>query len=147
MLALLLLAWALKRIIKSPKTNKPREEKSSLLKWFKYGLFVVGILFVISAPTDPSYLTLIAIAGHNGYAGTIVTAHAIWILVSQVPLFIFVGAVLLNKHQGLMGWFRGIQRKYSQQLSLLLTIVITVARLVLLADVITFLVTQACLFG
>ncbi|MCI1866681.1 MAG: hypothetical protein LKI83_04045 [Actinomyces sp.] len=116
--------------------NGPRAERLA-----GRSLLGAGILFSLSALTDPSYLALIALSGHNGSIPTVVGAQVLWILVSQVPLFVFTGAFLAGGEQRLTAWFDRIQSRYSDRLSGLLTAVIALAGLVLAADLADFLLT------
>lgn len=142
-LVVLLFFWATKRIIRDS-TKQKKEHHST--KWLKYGLFMVGLAFVLSTLADPSYLALIALAGHNGNFFVVLSAHTIWILISQFTLFAVAIAVMFNKHKPLLKWIQKVQKKYAKQLSIILTAIIVLMSLAILADLVTFLASGRWLY-
>lgn len=144
--ALLLLVWATKRLIKYIKHRKQPKQKSSFDKWLKYGLFIVGVWFAVCALTDPSFLALIAISGNNDGVVGIVIAHALWILVSQAPLFIFATAVKFDKHKPLMKKIEKAKKRYSRRTSLLLTAIVALAAAAFIINLTAYLITSEWLW-
>lgn len=139
--AILLLWWAGSRSFMNHRKNTLSKDKPLFKKWIKRGLFITGVIFAISALTDPSFLALIAVAGHNGNVATVVIANTFWILISQAMLFIFTTTIVLNKHKLWMKWFTAFQDKHRKTFSIGLTFVITVSGITILVDTLSFLFT------
>jgi hypothetical protein len=90
-----LLVWAIRRIL-SPvdETDKPKKRGISTV-----ALLGTGIVFGLSMITDPTYVAMVVLAGREGAVVDVSLAHTLWILVSQSPLVLITGAVLLGKHE------------------------------------------------
>lgn len=148
-LIVLLFVWVLFRTVKlaNKKSFDKRKHKSFFSKIMKYGMVFVGIVFALSSIFDPTFLALIALAGNNSDIISVVTAFAVWVLISQISLFIFAVAILINKHKNLNEWIKKIQKKYSQTISISLTIIIFIVCLLLLINLITFLNTGSWLIN
>lgn len=142
---LTLWGWAIKRWYRQRKHQQKKKE-ATVNRWLRYGPVVIGVAFSISALTDPSFLAIVALAGHNGTLATTICAHAIWVVVSQLPLFVLAGAVVGSRHERLTGWFQEIWKKYSEHISLAVTIIIAGVGLVFAVDLIFFILTQRWLF-
>jgi hypothetical protein len=67
-----------------------------------------GILFALSAVFDPTFVALTVIAGRDGAFWSAVVAHSAWVLVSQAPLVLVLGAMAGSKHKGVVVWFRSL---------------------------------------
>ena len=67
-----------------------------------------GILFALSAVFDPTFVALTVIAGREGSFWPAVVAQSAWVLVSQGPLVLVLGAMAAGKHKGVVVWFRSL---------------------------------------
>lgn len=106
-IGVVLLKWFVERVFFKSKNDVKEEKKESFFaRYMKKGLFVVGILFAVTALADPSFLALITISGHNQNMIYVVLANCIWILISQLPIFVLTIAVLFNKHEKVIEYFR-----------------------------------------
>lgn len=103
----ILWGWAARRWYRQSH-NTPKIEKPKTNRWLRYGPLVIGGVFALSALTDPSFLAVIALAGHNGNILSIVFMHVLWVLVSQAPLFVLAIAVMSSKHERVTTWFRNV---------------------------------------
>ena len=137
-----LVMWAVKRLSFTP---KPHNNKTKASSWLKRGLIVTALLFVISTLLDPSYLGLIGVAGHNGNLTVIITSHTIWILVSQITLFIAAIAVLLDRHKPLALWAKRFYDKHRRTISIVLTGTILIAAAFIAIDLSAYLFTGSWL--
>jgi len=71
-------------------------------------LAAAGTLFALSAVLDPTFVALTVMAGRDGTFWSAVVAHSVWVLVSQAPLVLVLGAMAGGKHKGVVGWFRSL---------------------------------------
>jgi hypothetical protein len=67
-----------------------------------------GLLFALSAVFDPTFVALMVIAGRDGAFWSAAVAHSVWVLVSQGPLVLVLGAMAGGKHKGVVIWFRSL---------------------------------------
>jgi hypothetical protein len=67
-----------------------------------------GILFALSAVLDPTFVALTVIAGRDGTFWSAGVAQSVWVLVSQAPLVLILGAMAGGKHKGVVVWFRSL---------------------------------------
>ena len=130
------------------------EEKKEtfLTKYIKNGLFIVGIFFAITALTDPSFLALITISGHSQNMIYVILANCIWILISQLPIFVLTIAILFNKHEKIIDYFKNKLaksdkvEKIKKILSILLSIIILVIGILSIVDSINYWFNSSWLF-
>ena len=95
-----LLAWAVVRLARrTARAPKPRRIRGGTA-----GLLGTGVLFVLSAALDPTYVALVVLAGRGEPVYAVAAAHLIWALVSQSPLLLLLLAVLRGGHE------RAVQR-------------------------------------
>jgi len=134
-----LLLWGVFRCIKITKHKKISNKSPAATKWLQRGLFIVALVFIISTLLDPSYLALIALAGHDNTLLNVILAHSFWIIISQLPLFIFSVAVLLNTHKRLLKWFQKFWTRHGGKVSVFLTLVIFIVAGVLIVDLFSYL--------
>lgn len=152
-IGLILFIWAIERIFLKKKTIKKEEKKESFfIKFLNKGLFVVGLIFAITALTDPSFLALITISSHNDNLVLVTLANAIWILISQLPIFVLTIAIIFNKHEKVINYFKELSNKNNRKdklkkiLSILLSIIILVIGVLTIVDSIYFLFNRVWIF-
>lgn len=148
-----LLKWFVERVFfKAKKDSKEEKKESFFVKYIKKGLFVVGLIFAITALTDPSFLALLTLCGQSSNLFAVVAANCSWILISQCPIFILTIAVVFNKHEGVINWFNEKVKnspyieKLKKALSVALSVVILFAGLLTLFESFYFLFTGSWLF-
>lgn len=107
-LGLLLIALGIKRW-----RNRHDAEESPPKRRLGNPLLLIGtgLLFGLTAPTDPTFIALSIVAARADGIVPIVAAHSLWILISQLPLVTLVIAILFNKHHAVTdriqsGWAR-----------------------------------------
>lgn len=103
LLGLGLVAWGVVRA-RRPATRapKPRSPRGTGL----LSLVTAGILFTLSGVLDPTFVSVVVIAGQGEPVGSVVVAHSIWILVSQVPLLLILVAIASGTHERFVVRFR-----------------------------------------
>ena len=138
----LLWSWAAKRVCSEKKFEKSDRTK----KWLRHSIFMVGALFVLSMLADPSYLALIAAAGHQQHIGLAALAHSLWIIISQLPLFVLLAAVVFNKHEPVISKMKDVQERHSQKISWFVTGVIVMAGVIFAIDLGSFLMSGEWMF-
>lgn len=138
----LLWGWAAKRVYGKKKFEKSDRTK----KWLRHSIFMVGALFVLSMLADPSYLALIAAAGHQQHIGLAALAHSLWISISQLPLFALLAAIIFNKHEPVIAKMKDVQERHGQKISWFVTGVIVVAGVIFAIDLGSFLMSGEWMF-
>ena len=152
-IGVVLLIWAFQRFFCKNKTVKKEESKESFfVKFLSKGLFVVGLIFAVTALTDPSFLALIAASSQNDNIFLVILANAIWILISQLPIFVLTVAIIFNKHEKVISYFQDILNKNNRRekikkvLSLLLSILLLSAGVLIIVDSIYFWINGVWIF-
>jgi cytochrome c biogenesis protein CcdA len=69
-------------------------------------LAAAGALFALSAVLDPTFVSLAVVAGRDGAFWSVVAAHSVWVLVSQVPLVVLLIAMAGGAHRRFVARFR-----------------------------------------
>ncbi len=148
-----LLIWAFQRFFCKKKTVKKEENKESFfIKFLNKGLFAVGLIFAITALTDPSFLALITASSHNDNILLVILANAIWILISQSPIFVLTVAVIFNKHEKVINFFDKLlnkndrKEKIKKVLSILLSVLLLSAGILIIVDSIYFWINGIWIF-
>lgn len=100
-----LVAWAIMRARK-PAARTPAPKPRSHRGTGPIALVAVGALFALGAILDPTFVSLVVIAGRNGTFLSVVFAHSVWVLVSQSPLVLIVLAIAAGKHDRAVAWFQ-----------------------------------------
>ncbi len=150
---ILLLLWFIERVFYKDKSIAKEEKKESIFtKYIKKGLFFVGLIFSLSALTDPSFLALITLTGQSSNLIEVILANVSWVLISQLPIFILLIAVIFNKHYVVIDFFKNkvlTARRIElikKILSVLLSIIILFASILLLLEAIYYFFTNTWLF-
>lgn len=138
-----LLVWAIRRILSpADEGDKPRKRGMSTV-----ALLGTGIVFGLSAITDPTYVAMVVIAGREGTVLDVSLAHLAWILVSQSPLVVIIGAVLTGRHESVVGRFQAWWEKVRPGIAKVGIGLTGVAGAVLLADAGWWLFTEEFLIN
>lgn len=95
-LGLALLAWGIARSLR-PGTRAPKPRSSRGTGGL--ALVLLGLLFAVAAVLDPTFVSLVLVAGREGGVVSVVAAHTIWVLVSQAPLALFLVAMARGRHE------------------------------------------------
>lgn len=99
-----LIAWGLLRILR-PATNPPKPTAPRAVGFLP--LAAVGILFALAAILDPTFVSLVVIAGRYEVFWSVVVAHSLWVLVSHAPLILLLVLALSSDHERVVAWFQG----------------------------------------
>ena len=136
-LASSLLVWALIRL-RRPLARPPRPSRRSRSG---VALLSAGVLFALSAPLDPTFLGLVLLAGREDHVVAVVSAHLIWIVVSQLLLVILVLAIMLRRHARAVAWLQNLMPRARRGLATVGTGALAVVGAVLAIDALWWFVT------
>lgn len=125
-----LLAWGIRRVL-HPATDQPAPKSRGISL---YTLSGVGVLYGLTSVLDPTFVSLVVVAGRDGAPLNVGLAHLLWILISQLPMVIVIVAILAGKHQTVIGRFQSWWGKYRPVVSSIGTAALLLAALFLLAD-------------
>ncbi|HFI0424887.1 TPA: hypothetical protein ACGOWZ_001477 [Streptococcus suis] len=101
----LLIYWGIRRDNQKEYKEKQSEKKATSI-W-------AGVVFMVfTAPTDPSFLAVLAISGHRNHFLLSLLYSTIWVLLSQAPLFLLTIAVIFNQHEKFVLEFTAFMDKY-----------------------------------
>jgi hypothetical protein len=137
LLAGALLTWAVVRV-RRPDARPPKPAKRGRTGT---ALMAGGVLFAASAPLDPTFVSLVVLAGRSESVPAIGFAHVTWILVSQLPLVALAAAILLRRHDRAVTWLRDLMPRARPVLARLGTATLALAGLVMAVDAAWWLVT------
>lgn len=99
-----LIGWGLLRILK-PTTNPPKPTAPRAVGLLS--LAAVGVLFALAAIFDPTFVSLVVIAGRYEAFWSVVAAHSTWVFVSHAPLILLLAFALVSDHERVVTRFRG----------------------------------------
>lgn len=139
-LFLLSIGWNRIRKRGGKKSGKP-EKGSGKGFWLVVGLNVILTL------ADPTFLSVVTLAGHKNNLFLSLFYAMVWIIISQSPLFLLIGAVLMGKHEAFISRFQSWRARHANTLSNLVTILIFICAGLLLLDVILYQVAGYWLIG
>ncbi|MBY5025633.1 hypothetical protein [Streptococcus suis] len=126
---------------KGKKQSEKAEKGSGKGFWFVIGLNIVLAL------TDPTFVSVVTIGGHKSELLSSFLYALLWVLISQSPLFLLVGAVLLGKHEQFISAFQSWKEKHSATLSVIVTALIFISAGVLLLDLVVYYLSGNWLLG
>lgn len=103
-----LLAWGIRRMTHPPKI---RDDGSGTRGTTLTALSGLGILYGLSSVLDPTFVALVILAGRHGSFMDAGIAHLLWILISQLPLVVVLGAIISGRYETIIeplktGWQR-----------------------------------------
>lgn len=143
--AVLLLWWAASRWRRRSILGQSKD--SRLTRWLDRGLPLVGLLFALSAVTDPSFVALVVIAGNEHSVLLVLFAHTVWSIVGQLPLLLLAIAVACNGHIVFQRRFNGFWERIGPHVSLFVTVLIGLIGVFLVLNVAAYLVWGKFIFG
>ncbi len=65
-----------------------------------------GTLFALAAIIDPTFVSLVVIAGRSDLFWSVLAAHSTWTLVSHVPLVLVLAFALSGENERVVTWVR-----------------------------------------
>lgn len=137
-LALLLVSWGIIRTRRpTTKAPKPRAQRSVGAA----SLFGAGALFALAAVLDPTFVSIVVIAGRDGGLMPVLAAHVVWALVSQLPLLLILVMMASRKHGAAVEWFQDLWSKAVPYVRHLGTVALLAVGAFLLADAIAWWLT------
>ena len=98
-----LLTWGIMRT-RRPATRPPKPGVPRGLGLIS--LAGTGMLFALAAIFDPTFVSLVVIAGRAELFWPVVAAHSTWTLVSHTPLVFVLALVVSGDHERVVSWFR-----------------------------------------
>jgi len=129
LLAIGMLGYAAMRL-RRPATERPKAPK----RVGATGVLGLGVLFALGAVLDPTFVGLVVIAGREDSTLNIAIAHLLWILVSQLPLVLLAGAVLMGAHERAVATFGRLRERIAPAVRVLLTAALMLAGAFFAAD-------------
>lgn len=125
------LIWGLVRIQNSAAhTSSSRVSHGTSLP----ALVGFGLFFALTAFIDPAFASLIVVASRETSLWSVVAAHSVWILISQAPLIVIIGAILCGKHETVVSEFQCRWRQIRPTVRRVVTVALFVAATILLSD-------------
>ncbi|QCJ45989.1 hypothetical protein [Haloprofundus sp. MHR1] len=125
------LGWGLLRLKNSTtQTPSSRIPRGTSLP----ALVGLGLFFALTAFVDPMFVSLIVVASRETSLWSVVAAHSVWILISQAPLVIILGAICCGKHEGVVTEFQSRWVQIRPVVSRIVTIALFVVAMLLLSD-------------
>ena len=100
-----------------------------------------GMLFALAAIADPTFVSLVVIAGRADVFWTVVAAHSTWTLVSHIPLVLVLVFALSGESERVVSRVRNLWAKISPWIVRLVTIVVLAVGTLLLLDAVWFYLT------
>jgi hypothetical protein len=98
-----LLAWGIMRT-RRPAARPPKPSVPRGLGLIS--LAGAGVLFALAAIFDPTFVSLVVIAGRAELFWPVVAAHSTWTLVSHTPLVFVLALVASGDHERVVSWFQ-----------------------------------------
>lgn len=137
-LGLGLLAWGIMRT-RRPATRPPKPSVQRGLGMSS--LAGAGILFALAAIFDPTFVSLVVIAGRAELFWPVVAAHSTWTLVSHTPLVFVLAFAVSGDHERVVSWFRTWWERISPFIVRLVTSVVLLVGAFFLLDAAWWYVT------
>ena len=133
-----LLTWGIVRI-RRPGSHPPKPSTPRGLGLIS--LSGTGILFALAAIADPTFVSLVVIAGRAEHYWPVVAAHSTWTLVSHVPLVLVLAFALSGQNERVSTWVRNLRARISPLVVRLVTIAVFLVATYFLLDALWFYVT------
>jgi hypothetical protein len=133
-----LLIWGIVRILR-PGTHPPKPSAPRALGLLS--LAGAGMLFALAAIADPTFVSLVVIAGRAEIFWLVRAAHSTWTLVSHVPLILVLAFVLSVDHERVVVRVQTLFARISPWMVRLITGVVLLVGFLLLLDAFWFYVT------
>ena len=133
-----LLTWGIVRI-RRPGSHPPKPSTPRGLGLIS--LSGTGILFALAAIADPTFVSLVVIAGRAEHYWPVVAAYSTWTLVSHVPLVLVLAFALSGQNERVSTWVRNLWARISPLVVRLVTIAVFLVATYFLLDALWFYVT------
>jgi hypothetical protein len=133
-----LLIWGIVRILR-PGTHPPKPSAPRALGLLS--LAGAGMLFALAAIADPTFVSLVVIAGRAEIFWLVLAAHSTWTLVSHVPLILVLAFALSVDHERVVVRVQTLFARISPWMVRLITGVVLLVGFLLLLDAFWFYVT------
>ena len=133
-----LLIWGIVRILR-PGTRPPKPSAPRALGLIS--LAGAGILFALAAIADPTFVSLVVIAGRAEHFWSVLAAHSTWTLVSHVPLVLVLVLALSVDHERVVDWVQTLWAKISLWVFHLITGLVLLVGILFLLDALGWYLT------
>jgi len=100
-----------------------------------------GILFALAAIADPTFVSLVVIAGRAEHFWSVLAAHSTWTLVSHVPLVLVLVLALSVDHERVVDWVQTLWAKISPWIFHLITGLVLLVGILFLLDALGWYLT------
>jgi hypothetical protein len=98
-----LIGWGILRALK-PSTTPPKPTTPRGLGLLS--LAAIGVPFALAAIFDPTFVSLVVIAGQSEYFPSILAAHSVWAFVSHAPLILLLILAVASDHERVVALFQ-----------------------------------------
>lgn len=103
-----LVAWGIRRIVRPPNLHDSGSKSHGT---GLQALCGVGFLYGMSSILDPTFVAVVILAGRHGSFLDAGVSHLLWIMISQLPLVVVLGAILSGRYTTIIeplktGWQR-----------------------------------------
>ena len=133
-----LLIWGLVRA-RRPGAHPPKPIAPRGLSFM--ALAGAGMLFALAAIADPTFVSLVVIAGRADHFWSVAAAHVTWALVSHVPLVLVLAFALSVDNERVVTWVRTRWVRISPWAIRLVTIFVLLVATLLLLDALWYFLT------
>jgi len=133
-----LLIWGIARILR-PGTHPPKPSAPRALGLLS--LAGAGMLFALAAIVDPTFVSLVVIAGRADLFWSVVAAHSTWTFVSHVPLVLVLAFALSGESERVAVLVRTWWARISPWMVRLVTIVVLLVGTLFVLDALWWYVT------
>ena len=133
-----LLIWGVVRILR-PGTRPPKPSAPRALGLIS--LAGAGMLFALAAIADPTFVSLVVIAGRAEHFWSVLAAHSTWTLVSHVPLILVLVFALSVDHERVVIWVQTFWAKISPWIFRLITGLVILVGVLFLLDALGWYLT------
>jgi cytochrome c biogenesis protein CcdA len=133
-----LLTWGVVRI-RRPDSGPPKPSTPRGLGLIS--LAGTGMIFAFAAIADPTFVSLVVIAGRAEHYWSVVAAHSTWTLVSHIPLVLVLAFALIGENERIVTWVRTLWARISPWMVRLVTGVVLLVGTFLLLDALWWFAT------
>ena len=133
-----LLIWGIVRI-RRPGTRPPKPSVPRAVGLIS--LAGAGMLFALAAIADPSFVSLVVIAGRAEHFWAVLAAHSTWTFVSHIPLVLVLVFALSVDHERIVSWVQTTWARISPWFARLVTGVVLLVGLLFLLDALGWYLT------
>jgi hypothetical protein len=131
-----LLIWGIVRT-RRPGSRPPKPSALGLIS-----LAGAGMLFALAAIADPTFVSLVVIAGRADLFWSVADAHSTWTLVSHIPLVLVLAFALSGESERVVVLVRTLWAKIGPWMVRLVTIVVLLVGTFLVLDALRYYVAR-----